>query len=487
MLSRYIAICLLAGFVILSACPASAQSTGSEGSKLVDQLQFEDISWDIPKLGVDVAVDTLPNGLVLFMMEDHRLPVLNIRALIKTGRIYIPNEKRGLAGLVGSVMRTGGTETMEPEMLNEELEYIAASIETSVDDESASARLNCMSKDIDKGLQLFADVLMNPAFRQDKIELQKSKSKESIRRRNDSPGSICRREFYHLLYGDHPYGYIQEWQSLATIDREDLMAFHSKYFVPNNTWFGVTGDFEIPEMREKIKTAFKNWKPEEIDWPTPNAVKNEPNPGVFLVDKDITQSNIRFGVLGVDQHNEDVYAIAIMNYILGGGSFTSRMTSEVRSNMGLAYSVGTSFSTGSPDLGTFNAFCQTKTTTTNLAVSEMVKQINGMKEKMVTEYELNSAKDSFINRFVFRFTDPANIVNRLMNIEFYGMPRDYYETYLDNVRQVSKEDVLRVAQKYLNVDNMTFLVVGDTEGFDAPLDDFGAVTMLEVKDPIIEE
>jgi len=463
-----------------------AQDAVSEGSKLVEKLKFDEIEWDIPKLGVDVTVDTLDNGMVLFMMEDHRLPVFNVNAIIRTGARYEPIEKMGLAGLTGTVMRTGGTDTLDPDSLNAEIEYLAASVETRIGDESGSARLNCMSKDIDRGLALLADIMMNPAFRQDKIDLEKDQIKENIRRRNDSPGSICSREFFHLLYDDHPYGSILEWETVAGITREDMIAFHDKYYVPNNVWLGITGDFKIEEMREKISKAFAGWDKKDVEFPAITNLERNFNPGVYLINRDVTQSNIRFGHLGVDQYNPDRFAISIMNYILGGGSFTSRMTTEVRSNMGLAYSVGSSFSTGSIELGSFYAYCQTKTETTHKAIAEMVRQIKQIKEDKVTDTELNGAKDSYINRFVFGFTDPSSIVARLMNLEYENMPRDFYETYLDKVRAVNRDDVQRVAKKYLDPDHMTFLVVGDTENFDAPLDEFGEINMIDLKEPVVE-
>jgi len=482
---RY-SITLIALVLLVFSPILLAQGTGSAGSKLIEQLEFKDITWDIPKLGVDVIVDTLPNGMVLFMMEDSRLPVFNVRALIRTGGMYEPEGMMGLASLTGTVMRVGGTDSLESDRLNEELEYIAASIETWISDEAGGARLECMSKDIDRGLELFADVLMNPAFRQEKIDLEKDKIREDIRRRNDSPSSICSREFNHLIYGDHHYGSILEWETVKNVTRDDMTAFHEKYFVPNNIWLGITGDFAVDDIRARLMDVFGEWKTTEVDFPDRRMVNRDFNPGVYLIDKDLTQSSIRFGLLGVDMYSPDRFAISVMNYILGGGSFTSRMTAEVRSNMGLAYSVGTRFSTSARDLGTFHAHCQTKTETTYKAVNEMVNQIRKMTGEEVTDYELNSAKDAFINRFVFSFTDPSSIVSQLMNLEYDGMPGDFYETYLDNVRSVTRKDVLRVARKYLDVDNMTFLVVGDSAGFEAPLDEFGNVTMLELKEPAVD-
>jgi predicted Zn-dependent peptidase len=485
-MSRKLIMTLAIFFVMFSVTVSSGQGTGSIGSKLIDELAYDDISWDIPRLGEDVIVDTLPNGMVLFMMEDHRLPVFNVRALIRVGEMFVPKEQMGVIELADEVMRTGGTATLEPDKLNEELEYIAASVETWIGNESGGVSLNCMSKDIDKGLGLFADVMMHPAFRQEKIDLQKDKIKESIRRRNDSPGSICSREFYNLIYDDHFYGTMLEWDYVKDVTQEDLIEFHSKYYFPNNVWLGITGDFDMDEIKLKIMAVFEEWESRDIEFPQVPKVSTEPRTGVYLIDKDLTQSNIRFGHLGIDEYNPDRFPIAIMNYILGGGSFTSRMTTEVRSNMGLAYSVGCGYQTSRRDLGTFYAYCQTKTETTHKAISEMVRQIRLIREEKVTEYELNSAKDSFINRFVFRFTNPSSIVAQLMHLEYEGLPRDFYETYLDNVRDVTKDEVLRVAKEYLKPDKMTFLVVGKIDGFDAPLDEFGEITNIELTEPIVD-
>jgi predicted Zn-dependent peptidase len=475
---------VIVGFLLCST--TYGQSTESVGSKTVESLKFKDITWDIPQLGKDVKVDTLKNGILLFMLEDHRLPTLSVNTLVRTGSIYEPTEKRGLASLTGAVMRTGGTGTLSPDKLNEEVEYIAASIETWIGDESGGARLNCMSKDTEKGLTLLADVLMNPAFQQDQIDLQKNKIKEGIRRRNDSPSAICSREWSHLIYGDHVYGSILEWEPVKSILREDMVAFHDKYFHPENVWLGISGDFHVATIVPVLERVFGSWSGDVIEFPETASVENKPNPGVFLIDRDVTQSNITFGLLGVNQYNPDRYAIAIMNYILGGGSFTSRMTTEVRSNLGLAYTVTSSFGTNSVDLGTFSAFCQTKTETTHKAISEMIEQIELMRTEEVADYELNSAKDAFINRFVFNFTNPASIVSQLMELEYENMPGDFYQKYLDKIRAVTKKDVLAVAQKYLLTDQMTFVVVGKASGFEGPMDSFGKTSVLELKDPMVE-
>ncbi len=474
--------------LIILAFSASlfAQDTGSEGSKLVEQLKFPELTWQIPELGKEVTVDTLDNGIVLFMMEDHRLPVFNIRGIVRTGSIYDPDGLDGLASITGTVMRSGGTVDMTPDSLNAILEYLAASIETYIGTEQGGVSMNCLAKDMDQCLGLMADVLMHPEFRQDQIDLQKDKIKESIRRRNDNPNSIANREFNHLLYDDSPYGRIQEWEPITKITRQDMIDFYNKYFVPNNLWLGVTGDFNKDDIEQKISAAFAGWQSAKIDFPPTPEVKKKNNPGVFIVDKDLTQSSILFGQLGIKQDNPDRYAIAIMNYILGGGSFTSRMTSVVRSDMGLAYSVGSRFETDTRYVGDFEAYCQTKTSTTYKAMYNMLDQIKIMRKEKVSDYELKAAKDSYINRFVFQFTNPAQIVSRLMGLEYDGMPRDFYQNYISNIKAVTVDDVLAVAKKYLKPQDMTFLVVGNSSEFADQLKEFGEISYIKLENPLAD-
>ncbi len=477
---------LTAIFILVLSAGLIAQGTGTKGSEMIEEMEFPKITWDIPELGEEVIVDTLDNGIVLFMMEDHRLPVFNIRGIVRTGSMYDPEGLEGLASLTGTVMRTGGTGTYGPDSLNALLEYLAASIETWVGDEQGGLSLNCLSKDVDRLMPIFADVVMNPEFRQEKIDLRKDKIKESIIRRNDDPSSIAGREFDHIVYGDHHYGRILEWESVDAIKRQDLIDFHKRYFVPNNTWLGITGDFDMADIKMKLNKVFAGWNKSRVDYPEAPEVEKEYKPGVYLIDKDISQGVILFGHLGIDQHNPDRHALAVMNYILGGGSFTSRMTSVVRSDMGLAYSVGSRFETDTRDVGQFFAYCQTKTETIYKAMYNMLDQVKKIRDSEVTKYELNSAKDSYINRFVFNFTDPSSIVNRLMNLKYDGMPRDFYKNYIANIQSVTKDDVQRVAKEYLNPDKMTYMVVGQTSEFAEQLEEFGKVTFIELEEPIVD-
>ena len=451
----------------------------SEGAKIISGFKFKSLNFVPPK--VDRVVSE--NGMILYLLEDHDLPIFNITARIRTGAIYEPQEKAGLASLTGFVMRSGGTVSMPADKMNEELEFIAASVETSIDRESGSANLSTLKKDIDKSLKIFADVLMNPAFPEDKIRMRKDEVIESIRRENDNPSQIAQREFRKIMYDSkHPYSRKVEGtsESIEKIARDDMVAFHKKYFHPNNIILGISGDFNKDEIIKKLNTVFAVWKKEEIQFPEVPKVDRRFEKAVFYVYKEINQANVIMGHLGIHRKNPDYFPVMIMNFILGGGSFTARIPGKIRSDEGLAYSAYSAFQT-SRDIGMFFVSCQTKLESTNRAISIALEELEKIRKTPIDKEELTQAKETFMNQFVFRFTTSASIVGQKVDIEYEELPLNYLETYLDNVQAVTHEDVQRVAGKYLHPDEIKILVVGDKEKFDKPLDSFGKVNVIELQ------
>jgi len=472
--------------VIGLAFAVGAQEPASKGSEVISTFAYPDLKWSVPEIGREVQREVLPNGLTIYLMEDHRLPLFNVTALIHCGDAYLPIEKMAIPELAGTVMRTGGTTSIAADSLNALLEMIGGTLELNVGYDNGTATLDIMAKDLELGLRLMADVLRNPAFPEDKLDLAKEQKKTDIKRRNDSPAPILSREFNHLIYGDHPSGRILEWQYVKPISRQDLADFHQAYFAPNNIMLGITGDFDPTRIKELVTKYFGDWPKKAITLPEISKVTAAPKPGVYEFYKDISQANLRIGHLGISRDNPDRYAVAVMNYILGGGSFTSRLTTKVRSDEGLAYNVGSTFQSDSRDLGTFFAYVQTKLETTHKAIRLMLNEIERIRTSPVGDEELKNAKDGYINRFVFNFTTPQEVVDQLMRIEFNNRPPDLLKKYIDNIRAVTKEDVQRVAQKYLKPEDLSFVIVGKPEGFEKPLDEFGPVIKMDVKEPVVE-
>ncbi len=427
---------------------------------------------------------TLPNGMRLFLLEDHELPLISISVRIRTGSAYEPAEKVGLASITGEVMRTGGTTAKTGDQLDEELESIAASVETGIGLNSGSASMSVLKQDLDTGLAILADVLMNPAFREDKIQLAMMQQRSMISRRNDDVGSIAGREFSKLIYGPASvYARQEEYATIDAISRDDLVAFHKKFYGPNNAMLAVWGDFDTKQMIEKIEKAFKGWQKVNLDLPEAPKVQYEFRKTVNVVRKDdVNQSNVYLGHIGGLMNDPDYFALIVMNRILGGG-FTGRLFKNVRSREGLAYSVFGAYSANYEYPGEFYVGCQTKSQSTVHAIRAMIKEVQKMQEAEVTDEELALAKDSFLNSFVFNFDTKGEIVNRLMTYEYFGYPADFLQKTRQSVEKVTKADVLRVAKKHLQPDKVQILAVGRPDDFDEPLSALGPVSEIDITIP----
>ncbi len=426
---------------------------------------------------------TLSNGMTVYLLEDHELPLIQLQAMIRTGSIYEPADKIGLAGITGSVMRSGGNRSHSSEALDEILDQIAARLSVSIGTDSGSASLNILKKDFDLGLKLFVETLRFPAFEEEKLNIAKNRALESILRRNDRPPSVATREFFKQLYGeDNAYARETTVDTINAISRADLLDYHQRYFAPNNTILGVTGDFEKKEMIAILEQAFNGWAQKKIDFPAVPPVKERMSGAVYKISKAIPQTQVRIGHLGIKQKNPDFFALSIMNDILGSGGLNSRLFQDVRTRQGLAYSVGSAFQPGKLERGFFLAYGATRAEKSLQAITSMIDQIGKIREAEVTDEELSRAKEAFLNSFIFSFSSPAQIVGRQISLDYYGLPEDFLEQYRDNVEKVTKADILRVAKKYLHPDRLIMMIVGDESLFDKPLSDLGKVEEIALKD-----
>lgn len=426
----------------------------------------------------------LANGMIVYLMEDHELPLIDLQITIRTGSIYESADQIGLASLTGSVMRSGGNRSYSSEKLDEILDQIAAHMSVGIGTTSGSASLNTLKKDFDFGLKLLTGTLMFPAFEEDKLTIAKNRVLEGIRRRNDRASGIATREFFKQLYGaDNPYARESTVETINAITRANLIAFHKKYFVPNNIMIGVTGDFEADQMIEKLEKAFAKWKQKPVDFPKVAVVIERKKGAVYKIKKTISQTQVRIGHLGIKQDNPDFFALSIMNDILGAGGLTSRLFQDVRTRQGLAYSVGSALRPGKLERGFFLAYGATRAEKTLQAMHTIIWHIEKIREELVTDEELHRAKEAFLNSFIFSFSSPAQIVGRQISLEYYGLPSDFLEQYRDNVAKVSKDDILRVAKKYLHPDRLIIVAVGDETLFEEPLNTLGKVEEIVLKKP----
>ena len=426
----------------------------------------------------------LDNGLIVYLLEDHELPIIDISVRIRTGSLYEPADKVGLAGITGAVMRTGGTTSKTGDELDEILENLAASVETGIGDDAGSASVSVLKEDLDTGLSILADILMNPTFREDKIELEKVQHRSGIARRNDNPGGITRREFSKLIYGaDSPYARTTEYDTINSITRDDLVAFYQKFFRPNNIILGVLGDFDSETMLAKIQEVFKGWEPAEIDLPEKPKIPETYGQRIALVNKeDVNQTNIRMGHIGWLRKNEDYPALVVMSQILGIG-FSSRLINSIRVEKGLAYSVGNNYGAGYDVPGVFFIACGTKSEATVTAIEAILAEVEKMRAEEVTDQELKQAIDGFMNSSVFDYDTKGEILSRALRYEYHDYPQDFVEQLMAGIREVTKADVKRVAAEYLHPDKFTLIAVGKASDFDKPLDTLGDVTKVDITIP----
>jgi predicted Zn-dependent peptidase len=463
---------------------SSRGNVHSPGWTDVMKLKGEPVEPRFPEVGKGIERHVLPNGLVVYLAEDHRLPLIRLEMLFRGGDYYESEGGWGVTGTMGQQMRQGGTASLTPDELDDKLAFLAAEVSTSFGDETGSASLDVLVKNFEPALALFADVVLKPRFDEQRLAIAKRRALFALAHRNDDPGQILGRELATLLYGaNHPRGRQTTPEMVDAITRDALVSAHSRFVRPNNAWLAAVGDFDAKAMLATIETAFAGWaKGADVttEWPK---VDTTPKPGVYLIDREINQSNIAISHLGVNRDHPDRYAISLMNNVLGGGSFSSRVTERVRSDEGLAYSAGTRFDAGSREIGTFAATVQTKTETTAKAIASMLDEIRKIRvPRTLSRNEFETARESRLYSHVFGFEDRTQNVVRLMRHELDGRPADQDRRDFEGYKAVTPADVERVAQAHLRPEALTIFVVGNASDIGEPLKAFGPVTVVPLRD-----
>ena len=446
-------------------------------------------SWALPPIlpkigGIDFKPPKgsryeLANGLVVYLLKDNTLPVIHITAAVRTGKIYDTRDKIGLGDLTAGLLKDGGTLKYKSDDIDKKLEFLGASVESSIANEEARVDMFTLKKDLDEVLDIYASVLIEPAFESDKADLKKAEALEMIRRRNDDPAREAQREAVRAFYGaDHPYGWRSEIATVSPLSVADLKEYHSNYYKPNNIIIAAAGDFDSEEaFLNKLKEKFGGWAKAEVKFPVIPPVKINEGRQVYIIEKDISQAFIVMLQKGVKRHDPVEFPLSITNEILGGG-LSSRLAAEIRSRKGLAYSVYSYFSK-KPDYGFINASCGTKPETYSQALSEMIRQFELIKTETAPADEVKRAKDSIINSFVFRFATPFDLISERALYEYYRYKPDYLDTYVDNMAKVDPKAVLETSRSLFKPENAMIFVIGNSKKFDKPLSTFGNVTELK--------
>ncbi|MGD2116018.1 MAG: pitrilysin family protein [Acidobacteriota bacterium] len=427
----------------------------------------------------------LDNGMVVMLVEDHELPLVQAVAVVRTGRRYDPPEKVSLARLTGEVLRTGGTESLSADELDDFLESRAATIESSIGEDVGRVSMSSLTDDFPEVLRVFADVLRRPAFAAGRLEVAKNAVRATVARRNDEPQGIVFREIQRVVYGaDSPYARIPEYSTLAAVTREDLVRWHETYYHPDRIILGLVGDFDAEQALRSIREVFGDWT-RSGGTETPDVwYDEEPSPGLYLAAKsDVTQANIAMGHLGIRRDHPDYYALRVLNQIFSGGA-SSRLYSEVRTRRGLAYGVFGQVGADWDHPGLTLVWTSTKVESTGEALEVLLAESEALRgERPPTPKEVAEAKNAILSSFVFEVDSAEEVLREQVTLEAFGYPLDRVAKFRERIDAVTVEDVRRVAREQLHPDRFAIVVVGPSEQLAPQLEPFGEVTELDITIP----
>lgn len=479
---------------MLGVCLSAADAIPDRPEK----LQFPTLSYAPPRAD-DYRIQ-LKSGPVVYLVPDHELPLVNLTVMIRVGAYLEPIEKTGLAEFTGHLLTRGGLENKTAEELEERLAFLAANLTSSVGDDQGTVNLNLLSKDLDEGLDLLRKALSAPRFQADKLELFRDQTLQAMRQRNDESAAIERRESEALSYGTNAW--VARNATAATVQSitvDDLKSFHRRWFHPANFVLAVSGDVDRDSLLSRLETMFSDWPFQgEVPPPIPTDFVRA-KPGVYLVDKDVNQGRVSLLLPGVQRDDPDYPSVLVMNDILGGGGFTSRIMNRVRSDEGLAYGAGSSFPGGVYYAQPFRASLASKSRTVAYAASLVFEEMRRMAAEPVSGEELNTAKRSFIDNFPQNFNTKGKTASQFARDEFTGRhahnPK-FWEQWRERIDAVTTQEVQRVAQKYLTPEQAVLLVVGKKDEIlkghpDHPVSLGslvpGGVTEVPLRDPLTME
>jgi zinc protease len=422
----------------------------------------------------NIVTFTMANGISVYLLEDRDLPTVGGTAFVRTGNLFDPADKVGLATLTGKVMRSGGTKTKSGEQLDQQLENLAASVDTSIGETSATVTFSALKENTAEVLEVFRDVLVGPAFRQDSIDQAKAEMRDLMARRNDNGRAVALREFISIVYGrETPYGWREEHATLNRIGRADLEAFYRRYFFPANLTLGIRGDFVAEEMKAQLQTLFSGWTEKQEVSPAFPKVAAQPAPGIFLAEKaDATLTSFWIGHIGSTYNDKDYPALQIATAILGGGS-QGRLYERLRNRMGAASEITAQWAAefGHPGLLRIGGRVRPRMTIESLrAVLDEIELLRGAE---ISDDELRTAKEAAVNSLVFSSDTRAKMLGNAVNYAYFGYPANFLAELQKGLAAVTKADVRRVLQERISPERFTIVVAGNPAEFGGNLSVLG--------------
>ncbi|WP_154224297.1 M16 family metallopeptidase [Marinicella rhabdoformis] len=446
---------------ILATGPVMAKKSISQKGivKHPSKLKFDDRELYFADAGKHQV--KLTDGNVAYVVEDNKFPLVRITITSPIGEFILSEDAPATGDMAMTMLRDGGTKDLAPDALDERLDFLATSIRFNTNSVSSSASLDTLSDNLDESLDLMFDLLTETRFDTERLQINKDKALESMRRRNDDTRTIEPRVWAELIRGEEFYTNHMATESQVTaIDEAAMKKYVDQVFGSGQLLVAVSGAVERDVVIEKLNQQLARLPEMSVERNIPDNLMPKA-PGLYGVNKDdVTQTRVTIGHPGTKRDNPDYYAIQVMNDILGGGGFTSRITKRVRSDEGLAYSAGSRYSAGRYFDGQFRAYFQSKNPSVAQATAIVLEEIEKIQNNPVSAKELQTAQEAQLTFLADLYSSPQGKANRFVTDDLNNEAADYWENYEQNIRAVTVEDVQRVAKKYLNKDQLRILLVG---------------------------
>lgn len=404
----------------------------------------------------------LGNGLTVLLLKNDQLPIISMDIMIKAGSITDPSGMPGLSNFTAEMLPKG-TASRKALDIAESFDFTGAQFSVNCDYDAVFLSLTTISRDFDKAAEVMFDILSRPAFDSAETARLRTEMLSAIEAKEDRPNTKSAEIFNGMLYGSHPYAYptMGEAESVSRISHRDLLAHHNKYYVPNNCIISVVGDFEPSRIKKLVERYLGKWRRRDIPAINLPSIPAIDNSRALLVNRQINQAYINLGFLGPKRNDPDYQAIRVMNYILGGGGFVSRLVKSIRMVQGLAYDVD-SYYDPRTDFGPYTLSVQTKCASADTAVKSLIAEMRRIQNEPLSDEELKEAKDYIRGSYPFRFETDGQVARQFLYLELYDLGADYFKKDMEKTMAVTKNDVMAAARKYLKPDNFLLAIVTDT-------------------------
>ncbi len=483
---RYQKVILFSAILITASFPSPAftQAPGAEKGtslKAVQRLNRAPVNKEILRVQLPRPREAkLVNGLEVLVLEPHKLPAVTFVLWVKTGALADPKDLPGLAKFTADMLREGTTHRSSAQ-LAADIDEVGATLNASANFGSSISTVSAsgLVENVDRIVELMSDIVLNPTFPAEELEKYKTRQLAQLEQERSYPFFLSREKFYRVLYGSFPASEVSATpDSVKRATAQQLKQFHRQYYVPNNAILGVTGDVQFDQIVALIKNYFGEWKTRPVS-PSDWGILPPPAPSkIYLVDRpNSVQTNIVAGDYAVRRADPDYIPLTVMNRVLGGGP-AARLFLNLREEKGYTYGAYSGF-TSDVYPGAWAASTEVRNSVTDGSMHELIEEFKRIREEKVPEAELDEARRSIVASFALSLEQPQALLNSWLTVKYYGLPEDYWDRYPEEVAGVSPDVVQRAARKYVDLDHLQIVCVGDGKQIKDVLKKYGTVEVYD--------